>query len=242
MSLTFIYATLASILLGMSKGGLKGLGILVVILLIWAFGAKASTGIVVPLLIFADIMAVIYFKKHVKWEYLLKFMPAMILGVVVAVYVGKDWGDAAFKGWMSVIILISVAYMAWVEFKGIQINIDNWLIAKGLGFTAGFTTMIGNLAGPFANLYFLATRLPKNELIGTTAWVFFIINLVKLPFHIFVWETIDASTLSTNLYLIPAVILGFIIGVKSVNLIGERSYRKFLLIVTAIGAIAIFFK
>jgi len=233
----FIIASLASLLIGMSKGGIKGLGILIVIMLAHVYGEKPSTGIMVPLLIAADILAVIYFKKHVKWKYLVKFMPAMFVGVVVATYVAEGWDDALFKKWMSGIILISVAYMIYVEYRNIHINTSNKLISNGLGFTAGFTTMIGNLAGPFANLFFLATRIPKNELIGTTAWVFFIINIFKVPFHVYKWETISMTTLQINLDLLPSVFIGFFIGIKLVDKISDQVYRKFLLSVTAIGAL-----
>ena len=108
-----------------------------------------------------------------------------------------------------------------------------------MGICAGFTTMIGNLAGSFSNLFFLSTQLPKNQLIATAAWVFFIINIFKVPFHIWNWGTIDLNSFAIDLYLIPAVIMGFFIGLKLVSYFNEEFYRKFLLIATAIGAILI---
>ena len=102
--------------------------------------------------------------------------------------------------------------------------------------------MIGNLAGAFTNLFFLAMRLPKNEFVGTAAWLFLITNLFKLPFHLFVWETISIETLTINLKLIPAILLGLLTGVRLVKLINEKQYRIFILVVTAIGAIAILFR
>jgi len=118
----------------------------------------------------------------------------------------------------------------------------NRIFSNSIGLLAGFTSMIGNLAGPFSSIYFLAMRLPKNEFIGTAAWLFFAINVFKLPFHIFVWETVTFKSLSLNLLLIPAVVLGFYIGVKLVKFINNEQYRKFILIVTAIGAALIFLK
>ena len=67
-----------------------------------------------------------------------------------------------------------------------------------MGLLSGFTSMIGNLAGSFADIYFLAMRLPKNEFIGTAAWLFFIINVFKLPFHIFIWKIVTFETLCLN--------------------------------------------
>ncbi len=242
MSLNFIIASLASLLLGISKGGLKGMGILVVTMIVLVYGARNSTGILVPLFIVGDILAVIYFKKHVKVKYLIQFMPAMLIGVVVAVYVGNGWDEIVFKKWMSAIILLSVIYMFWSEYKSIIIKSDNYLFSNIIGFSAGFTTMVGNLAGPFANIFFLATRLPKNEIVGTAAWVFFIINIFKVPFHIFSWETIHRESLLIDLQLAPFVILGFFLGTRLLGLFNEKNYRRFLLFVTAIGAVVILFK
>ena len=83
-----------------------------------------------------------------------------------------------------------------------------------MGIFAGFTTMVGNLAGAFSNIYFLAMRLPKNAFIGTAAWLFFIINIFKVPFHIWFWQTINKASFFTSLELMPFEIFGLISGVQ----------------------------
>jgi uncharacterized membrane protein YfcA len=110
-----------------------------------------------------------------------------------------------------------------------------------MGALAGFTTMVGNLAGAFSNIYFLAMRLPKNTFIGTAAWLFFIINSFKIPFHIWSWETINNSSILKSLELVPFVLLGLVSGVYVVKRIKDDSYRKLILIFTALGGIAILF-
>lgn len=239
---TILLAHLAAFLLGISKAGLKGMSILFVTLLAIAYGAKPSTGILLPLLLVGDVMAVVYYNRHAKWEYLVKFLPAMMIGVVIGWYFGKDLPDEIFKKIMSFIILISVAIMFYRDYYKKNEFPNNWFFAGSTGVSAGIATMLGNLAGAFSNLFFLATRLPKNELIGTAAWLFFIINLFKVPFHAFSWGTITKDTLLLNLTLIPAIIIGFLVGLKVVALFNEKNYRRFLLVVTAIGAIVIFLK
>ncbi|MEX0362893.1 MAG: TSUP family transporter, partial [Allomuricauda sp.] len=95
----------------------------------------------------------------------------------------------------------------------------------------------GNLAGAFTNIFFLAMRLPKNEFVGTAAWLFFITNLFKLPFHIFVWKTITWETILIDIKLVPAIALGLITGVLVVKRINDKNYKRFILIVTGIGAV-----
>lgn len=226
----------------MSKSGLKGMGIVIVTLMALVHGAKASTGILLPLLIFADVLAVIYYNRHAQWGYLLKFLPWMLLGVLIGVYVGKDLPEDVFKKGMAGIILFSVVIMfVWERYDENNVPEKLWF-AGSMGLSAGFTTMIGNLAGAFSNIFFLATRIPKNEFIGTAAWLYFIVNLFKLPFHIFSWETVSLASLAVDIKLLPGVVIGFLIGIKIVEKVKEKHYRKFILIMTAIGAIVMLIK
>lgn len=221
----------------MSKAGLKGMGILIVTLMALVYEAKASTGILLPLLITADIIAVVYYRRSVRWEYLWRFLPWMVIGVLVGVFVGKDLPEDLFKKGMAAIILLSVVIMfAWERYDKSKVPDQMWF-AGTMGFAAGFTTMIGNLAGAFSNIFFLASRIPKVEFIGTAAWLFFFINLFKLPFHIWSWKTIDPSTLWIDLTLLPGIFIGFFIGLKVVDKFKENQFRKFILLMTAIGAV-----
>jgi len=228
--------------IGMSKSGVKGIFIITVTLMALVFGSRASTGIIVPLLIMGDILAVIYYKRYVDWKLLMRFLPWMVLGVLIGVLYGKDLPEETFRDVMAAIIILSVGMMIYWERQKDLLLSDRKSFVSVVGILAGITTMIGNLAGPFSNIFFLSARIPKNEFIGTAAWLFFIINLFKLPFHIFVWETITLDSLKIDLYLLPIMLLGFWIGLKVVLLFKESFYRKFILIGTAIGAILLFFK
>ena len=241
-TIQWVAVAFAVFLLGLAKSGIKGIGIIIVVLLAFVFGEKASTGILLPMLITADIMAVIYYNRHANWSYIKKLLPWMLLGVLVGVWIGNDISETLFKRLMALIILLSVLLMFYTEKRKSQIIPNNQFVATTAGFLAGFTTMIGNLAGPIANIYFLAMRLPKNEFIGTAAWLFFLINLFKLPFHIFVWETVNIKTLVLNSVMVPILVLGFFIGVLIVRQISNLNYRRFILLVTALGGLIMFFR
>jgi uncharacterized membrane protein YfcA len=239
LSLAFTIALGAALLLGIAKSGIKGLAVLIVTGLALVYGAKESTGILMPLLICGDILAVIYYKRHVKWIYLIKLLPWMVLGVLVGVVLGKDLPEDLFKSGMAVIILISVVIMYYWERKKDRKVPTHFSFAALLGMMAGFTTMVGNLAGAFSNIYFLAIKLPKNEFIGTAAWLFFIINLFKVPFHIWSWGTINRASFQISLSLIPAVIAGFCLGIFLVKKINNDKYRQLILLLTGLGGLAI---
>tara|TARA_A100001011_G_scaffold69876_1_gene71447 strand:- start:2533 stop:3300 length:768 start_codon:yes stop_codon:yes gene_type:complete len=239
LSLAFTIALGVAILLGMAKSGIKGLAVLIVTGLALVYGAKESTGILMPLLICGDILAVVYYKSHVKWVYLIKLLPWMVLGVLVGVVLGKDLPEDIFKSGMAIIILISVIMMYyWERNKNRKIP-NHWSFAALMGIMAGFTTMVGNLAGAFSNIYFLAIRLPKNEFIGTSAWLFFIINLFKVPFHVWSWGTINLTSVQISLSLIPGVVIGFGLGVFMVKKINNDKYRQLILLLTGLGGLTI---
>ncbi|MEX0288910.1 MAG: sulfite exporter TauE/SafE family protein [Flavobacteriaceae bacterium] len=235
----WLIALTAAFVIGVSKAGIKGIAIINVTLMALAFGAKESTGLVVPLLVVGDIFAVVYYNRHARWSYIVKFLPWMILGILLGVLIGNDLPEDVFKIAMAVIILGSVIIMYWWDRRKSKTVPTHWAFAGFIGTTAGITTMIGNLAGAFSNIYFLAMRLPKNEFIGTAAWLFLIINVFKLPFHIWSWGTITTETVLINLKLLPGVALGIVVGIKLVKIIKEQFYRKLILILTAAGAILI---
>lgn len=240
--LSWTLALSAAFVIGLSKSGIKGISILSVTLMAITFGGKASTGLLLPLLIVGDVFAVIYYNRHTQWQYLRKLLPWMVIGVLLGVWLGKDLPEALFKRGMAVIILGTLVMMIyWGRRKASYVPQSPWFSAL-MGLGAGFTTMIGNLAGAFSSLYFLSMRLPKNEFIGTAAWLFFIINIFKLPFHIFVWKTITQESLMLNAYLSIGIIAGLIVGIQLVKLIREELYRHLVIFLTALGAVMIFFR
>ena len=237
----WILAYGATFIVGLSKAGIKGIAVLNVTLMALAFGAKESTGMVVPLLILADILSVIYYNKYTQWKYVFKVLPWMILGVLIGVVIGKDLPEKFFKIGMATIIIITVFMMVYWDRKKDKNVPSHWTFAGSIGTIAGITTMVGNLAGAFSNIYFLAMRLPKNHFIGTAAWLFLIVNIIKLPFHFFVWKTISTESLTLNLILLPGILLGFFVGVRFIKFIKDAFFRKMIMVLTAVGAILIMF-
>jgi uncharacterized protein len=239
---SLILIALSAFIIGLSKAGLKGIDMLNVTIMTIVFGGKASTGIVLPLLCVADILAVKYYHRHAQWPHVIKLMPWMVIGILVGVFVGKDLNEAIFRKVMASIIVLTVVIILVIEFRKTVIVPGNKTFTASMGLVSGFTTMLGNLAGAFSNIYFLAMRLPKNDFIGTGAWIFLLINLFKLPFQVFYWKNITATSLLTDLALIPFLILGFWCGIKLVARIKDDLYRQVVIVLTLIGAIFIFLK
>lgn len=238
----WVLILLAAFIIGLSKAGLKGIDMLSVTLMALVFGGKTSTGIVLPLLCLADIAAVMYYHRHAQWKYFWKLLPWMAIGILIGVYTGKDLNEAVFRKIMALIIIITAIIMVIMELRKRDKIPTHKLFVAGTGLVSGFTTMLGNLAGAFSNIYFLAMRLPKNDFIGTAAWVFLVINLFKFPFQVWYWKNITIVSLQTDLLLLPALVLGFWAGLEIVARIKNDNYRKVVIVLTLIGAIFIFMK
>jgi uncharacterized membrane protein YfcA len=238
----WIFILLASFIIGLSKAGLKGIDMLSVTLMAFVFGSKSSTGIVLPLLCMADIAAVAYYNRHAQWKHFWKLVPWMMMGILLGVFLGKDMNEAVFRKIMAVIILITIVIVLWMEYRKSTNVPHHPLFAASTGLAAGFTTMLGNLAGAFANLYFLAMRMTKNDFIGTAAWIFLFMNLFKLPFQVFYWKNITTQSLQVDAVLFPTLTLGFWLGLKLVGRIRDEQYRKLVIFLTLIGSVMMLFK
>jgi hypothetical protein len=233
---------LATFIIGMSKAGLKGVDMLSVTLMAFVFGSKSSTGVVLPLLCMADIAAVLYYNRHAQWKHFWKLVPWMMVGILLGVYLGKDMNEVVFRKIMALIILITIVIVLVMEYRKMAEPPQNPIFAVTTGLAAGFTTMLGNLAGAFANLYFLAMQMPKNDFIGTAAWIFLFMNLFKLPFQIFYWKNINVQTIETDLALLPLLAIGFWMGIRVVGKIKEMQYRKLVILLTLVGSIIMLVK
>ncbi len=223
-------------LIGMAKAGIAGTGLMIVPIMAFVFGGKPSTGLVLPMLIIADIFAVRYYSRHALWGHIIRLMPWAVAGILVGVYVGARVSDVAFKSIMAVIIFIGIAVMIWRDLHKSDSLSDRRWMAPVTGAAGGFATMMGNAVGPIMSLYLLAMRLPKLNFIGTAAWFFFLVNVFKVPFHVIFWKTISLETLTLDLTMAPAIIAGVWLGIRIVKVIPEKAYRILVIVTTAVSA------
>ncbi len=228
---------MVALFIGMAKTGVHGAGMLAVPLLANIFGGQSSSGIMLPMLILADALAVMYYHRHASWHHLRILFPWSAVGVVLGTIVGIYIDDGVFKIIMAVIILVSVVIMVWLE----RVKKDAIPTNKAFGITSGvmggFTSMVGNLAGSVMAVYLLSMRLPKNAFIGTTAWFFMATNWFKVPFHVFGWHTINANTILLDLVTLPLIVAGAYLGIVIVKKLSDRTYRWFIIVMILVAAV-----
>jgi uncharacterized membrane protein YfcA len=224
------------LLIGMAKAGIAGTGLMIVPIMAYVFGGKVSTGLVLPMLIIADIFAVRHYNRHAEWKHIIRLMPWAAAGILVGVFVGGIVSDLIFKKIMAALIFLGIAIMIWRDVRKTRSLPSGRWLAPATGTAGGFATMMGNAAGPIMSLYLLAMRLPKLNFIGTAAWFFFLVNVFKVPFHVFVWKTITVESAALDLAMTPAILGGVWLGIRIVKVIPENAYRVLVIVTTVASA------
>ncbi len=237
-------AAVAALCVGISKSGFGGMGMLTVTLMaaIMPGQERESTGVVLPLLICGDLFAVAVYRRHANWGHLVGLLPPAVVGVCAGYFWLRMLEKVDFRPIIGGIILALVALQAvrqWRVKRDAEIPHGKPFV-WGTGFAAGVTTMLANAAGPVMTLYFLAVRLPKMELVGTAAWYFLIVNVLKLPFSANLGFITPAS-LGFNLLLVPFVGLGIWGGRWLLHRIDQRRFERVLLLLIIASALHLLF-
>lgn len=211
---------------------------MVVPILANAFGGRVSVGLLLPILIFADIFAVSWYNRHAQWKHILRLIPWALAGILTATLVGKNLTDSSFNHLLAILVVSGIIILIWQDIRSGKMKIpkSRWFAAS-LGLLGGFATMMGNAAGPVMALYLLSMRLPKNAYIGTAAWFFFIVNISKVPLHIWSWKTISLDSFLLDLVMIPAIAAGAFLGIWLVRLLPEKLYRYLVIGTTLLSAL-----
>lgn len=237
-STEWILVTIAAFGIGLSKSGLAGVGMIHVVIFAMVFGARDSTGILLPLLIVGDVCAVKLFGTKVQWAPVKRLLPPALIGVVIGFWMMGRLDEATFKPLVGLIILgltVTQLFRMWRPSLFDHIPHTTWF-AWSLGLLSGATTMLANAAGPIVALFLLAVALPKYQLIATGAWFFLIMNVYKVPFSVAL-GLISPQTLLMNATLAPIVLLGLLAGRRLVQMIPQRLFDSLLLAFTGIASL-----
>jgi uncharacterized protein len=237
---TFAYllGILAAIFMGLSKTGLPGVAILAIALLAEAFGenAQLSVAAMLPVLLVGDVFAVVWYRRHAQWSRLWGLFPYVAAGMVPGYLLLSHLNGSATRYVLGGMILALLALelarkrYGWTKLPG------QWWFMALMGATAGFATVVGNAAGPVMTIYLLSRGLLKEEFIGTNAWFFFLVNLSKVVPTI-ATGLLTLSVLRFDLVILPATLVGAVLGVWLLPRIPQRLFNAVVLSLTAIAAV-----
>lgn len=240
VQLALVFA--AAFLVGLGKGGVPGAGNGTVAIFALVFPAKASVGILLPVLIAADIVAVLVYRRHAHWKYLWRIMPWTVVGIIIGWIFMDRIDDDNFRFVIGGLLVI----LALVHFGRKALASCTETTEEGLfrgrafagfaGTLGGIATQVANAAGPIMTLYLLSVRLPKYAFIGTGAWFFLLMNCFKVPFMVDL-GLIHFSSLQTSLALASAAIAGAIVAPAIVRHISQQWFSGLMWAVVIFSAL-----
>ncbi|MBN1361412.1 MAG: sulfite exporter TauE/SafE family protein [Sedimentisphaerales bacterium] len=228
---------LCAFIIGAAKTGIPGIGILPPVLMALVIPAQESTGALLGILILGDLFAAGYHRHHAKWSHVFRLLPAAFAGIVAGYFALGIVDDRQLRKIIGAIVLVMLALNYWrTRARGDDLHVPSqWWFAAGLGFAAGLTSMMANAAGPVMIIYLVAMRLPKIEFVGTSAWFFFIINWLKVPFSAN-RGLMTGPSITLNLVMLPAIALGALAGVFVLKRIPQKAFTAVVQILAAAAA------
>jgi len=233
---------LCGFLVGVSKTGLPGLGILIVPLMAMVLPARESTGILLGMLILGDLFAAGYYRRVAEWKHVLRLLPPALVGIVAGWQALRFVTNEQLQPLIGLIVLVLLGLhygrmRLWGEDAPIP---THWGFGAMLGFAAGVTTMMANAAGPVMVIYLLAMRLPKLAFVGTSAWFFFAVNWLKVPFSAQL-NLIGGASIRLNLLMLPIIALGAVAGIFFLRRIPQKAFNTVIQLLAAAAAIKLLF-
>ena len=246
---------------GISKTALPGIVMVSIPLFAWVLPARMSTAALLVLLLFGDLFAVVAYRRYVKWKVLIALVPYVLVGVFAGALFLRFSDDALVKKVIGVILLFLTAVTLWTRYgrhasdkrgtpgseattpasRSVEPNMDSRLALVqrvGYGTLGGFTTMTANAGAPVTSLYFLTLRLDVLWFLGTTAWFFFVVNLIKLPVSIGI-GLFTGPMVWSMLAMLPVVAIGALVGRWLAFKMTSKVFDPIVWGLTVAGAVAL---
>lgn len=228
----------AALLAGLSKTSLNGIGPFVAAIAASVLPPGESTGFVLVLLIVGDLFGITAYRAHADWQVIRKLMPAVVIGILIGVAFMSRIDTVTLKRSLgSVLLVLTVLQLAQGRKPALieDRRLPRWL-TNTAGTTAGFTSMLANAGGPVMNLYLLGVKSDVAGFLGTTAWLFFAINLTKLPFSIGL-GLLTGDAFRIALWCLPALAAGAVGGLWLARRMNFEFFKRMILVFTAVAAL-----
>ncbi|MEU9066635.1 sulfite exporter TauE/SafE family protein [Streptomyces sp. NPDC048306] len=239
----FAALAFAALLVGFSKTAVSGANTVSLAIFAAVLPARASTGILLPVLIAGDVLAVLTYRRHAHWPTLWRLFPAVGVGVVVGTLFLVWADDAVVRTSIGVILLFMAGVTVWRRRQADTAERPDEVAsrtgrakARSYGVLGGFTTMVANAGGPVMSMYLLSAGFRKLGFLGTSAFFFLIVNVSKLPFSAGL-GLIDGHSLLLDAVLVVFVVPGALLGKWAVNRINQRLFERLVIAATVVGGL-----
>lgn len=241
-TLFMLMTAVVAFAIGLSKGGFGGtLGALATPLMALVMPPDQVVGLLLPILMFADVFAVAM--HWLRWERRLVWLliPGSVIGVTIGTYFITNVSTDVFKTVLAIIVLIFSAYKVFERriLGFFHYRPHNWhgILA---GTVAGFSSALAHTGGPPVSIYLLLQEITPRIFVATSAIFFMILNWIKVPYYYFA-GLFNFQLLFQVAWLLPLVPLGVWIGRRFSERIARHVFDNIILALLVISALLLLF-
>ena len=239
----FAALAVAAMLVGFSKTSVSGANTVSLAIFAAVLPARASTGVLLPVLIVGDVLAVLTYRRHAHWPTLWRLFPAVAVGVVLGTLFLMWADDGVVRTSIGATLLLMAAVTVWRRRTADRPDDPDAVTtragrikARSYGVLGGFTTMVANAGGPVMSMYLLSAGFRKMGFLGTSAFFFLIVNVSKVPFSAGL-GLIDGRSLLLDAALAVFVVPGAFVGKWALHRIDQRLFEQLVIAATVVGAL-----
>jgi len=222
-------AVLATFLVGASKGGLPGVGILGVPILAQVISPVVAAGLLLPLYVISDWYGLwLYRKNYDAWNIKLVTLSACI-GIGVGWATAHYNSDGLVKLIVGIIGLWYTADLIWKAMRKTELAARPADVSRGVfwGAITGFTSFVAHAGGTPFQMFVLPQKLDKMTYAGTATITFALINMLKLPPY-FLLGQINANSLQQGVFLAPVALFGAWAGFRLTKILPEKLFFRWV--------------
>lgn len=256
--LWWIIVAFAIFLIGLAKSGFgSGAGLLIPPLTVLAmsripgYGAEAALGLLLPMLILGDVLAVYQYRRDFRGQIILR----LALGTIIGVIIGSSllsWLTTQTKELAQAIVLIDVGiesvflvglhfYRVWRAKGALPPYRPSLLRSTGTGIFAGVSSTLAHAAGPIISLHLLPQKLARGAFISTGGMYFFLLNSGKLPGYAHAGMFHDVPGM-LFLYFAPCVVVGTFAGRWLTRRISDAHFARIVYTLTLVMGVYLLIK
>ena len=226
--LFFVSVVPAIILYGIAKSGLGGsISLISIPLMTLVMPLSQALAIILPILIFSDIIAVYRFRKEFDLSTLKIMVPFSAVGIIIGSYSFSYFSEDLLKLIVGIMGFIFSGHYFIFKKKKIIPSKKNLFKGAICSTVAGFTSFCVHAGGTPTSLYLLPLRLKKEIYVGTRIIFFSFVNLFKLPLYVHL-SMVNLKTISQSLMLIPLAVVGIFIGYRILKIIEENLFYNII--------------
>jgi len=242
---TAFYWTVAFIILliGFSKGGFGGtLGILATPLMTLVVPANEVIGLLLPILILADVFAVTSYWKEWDWKLIGLLTPGAIVGVTIGTFFITSMPTEILRVTLAIIVLIFALYKIFeaMIFRLTSYQARDWHGTMA-GIAAGFFSALAHTGGPPISIYLILRRVPTRTFNATSALFFAILNWIKVPYYFYA-NLFDYQRLRGLIWLLPLLPLGVWAGKHLADRISRQAFERVIVVLLVVTALLLIFE